>query len=63
MKGGRIKRGWELAKQSWAILRADRAIREDVVGKTHAALDAAGALRSAPAGEPVSEAAASVSAR
>lgn len=26
MKGGRIRRGWTLAKQSWAILRADRAL-------------------------------------
>lgn len=26
MKGGRIRRGWELAKHSWAILRADRAL-------------------------------------
>ena len=26
MKGGRIKRGWALAKQSWAILRSDRAL-------------------------------------
>lgn len=26
MRGGRIKRGWELAKQSWAILRADRSL-------------------------------------
>jgi hypothetical protein len=26
MRGGRIKRGWELAKQSWAVLRADRSL-------------------------------------
>jgi hypothetical protein len=26
MKGGRIRRGWELAKQSWAVLRADRSL-------------------------------------
>lgn len=26
MKGGRIQRGWALAKQSWAVLRADRAL-------------------------------------
>lgn len=31
-----------------AILRAERGVREDVVGATHAALAAAGALRSAP---------------
>jgi phosphate acyltransferase len=43
-----------------AILRADAAAREDIVGKTHAALEAAGALRAAA---PASEAAASVSAR
>ncbi|MEA2272473.1 MAG: phosphate acyltransferase [Solirubrobacteraceae bacterium] len=42
-----------------AIVRADLGIREDVVGTTHSALEAAGALRSAPA----SEQAASVSAR
>jgi glycerol-3-phosphate acyltransferase PlsX len=42
-----------------AILRADAAAREDIVGRTHADLDAAGALRPAPA----SEATASVSAR
>ena len=46
-----------------AILRADRAAREDVVGKTHSALEAAGALRAAPAPERASEPAASVSAR
>jgi phosphate acyltransferase len=34
-----------------AILRARRGVEEDVVGRTHAALEAAGALRpSAPAG-------------
>jgi glycerol-3-phosphate acyltransferase PlsX len=43
-----------------AILRADAAVRDDIVGKTHAALDAAGALRAAA---PASEATASVSAR
>jgi Family of unknown function (DUF6159) len=26
MRGGRLRRGWSLAKQSWAILRADRAL-------------------------------------
>lgn len=26
MKGGRIQRGWALAKQSWAILRGDRSL-------------------------------------
>jgi phosphate acyltransferase len=31
-----------------AILRAERGVREDVVGRTHAALELAGALRSAP---------------
>jgi glycerol-3-phosphate acyltransferase PlsX len=31
-----------------AILRAERGVREDVVGATHAALERAGALRSAP---------------
>ncbi|HST56993.1 MAG TPA: phosphate acyltransferase PlsX [Solirubrobacteraceae bacterium] len=31
-----------------AILRAQRGVEQDVVGRTHAALDAAGALKSAP---------------
>jgi glycerol-3-phosphate acyltransferase PlsX len=43
-----------------AILRAERGVREDVVGATHAALLAAGALRSAPAAAPVSGDAASL---
>ena len=46
-----------------AILRADRAMREDVVGKTQSALDAAGALRAAPRPDRASARAASVSAR
>jgi phosphate acyltransferase len=37
------RRGFEQA-----ILRAERGAREDVVGRTHAALERAGALRSAP---------------
>ncbi len=39
-----------------AVRRAERGVREDLVGRTHAALEAAGALRAAPA----SDAAASV---
>ena len=34
-----------------AVVRADRGVREDLVGRTHAALDAAGALRRAPASD------------
>ena len=26
MHGGRISRGWTLAKRSWAVLRADRSL-------------------------------------
>ena len=46
-----------------AIAVAERAVREGTVDRTHAALEAAGALRAPPpaAGPPVSEAAASVS--
>jgi glycerol-3-phosphate acyltransferase PlsX len=46
-----------------AILRADRAIYDDLVGKTHSALEAAGALRASPPVEPASEPTASVSTR
>ncbi len=35
-----------------AIRRAERGVREDVVGRTHAALEAAGALRRGPASDP-----------
>ncbi len=35
-----------------AILRAERGAREDVVGRTHALLERAGALRAAPASAP-----------
>ena len=34
-----------------AIVRADRGVRDDLVGRTHAALDAAGALRRVPASD------------
>jgi glycerol-3-phosphate acyltransferase PlsX len=34
-----------------AIARADRGVREDLVGRTHAGLDAAGALRRVPASD------------
>ncbi len=38
-----------------AIMRAERGAREDVVGRTHAALESAGALRRAPvSGDPAS---------
>jgi glycerol-3-phosphate acyltransferase PlsX len=37
-----------------AVRRAETAVREDVVGRTHAALEAAGALRRSPASGPVS---------
>ncbi len=37
-----------------AVLRAARGVREDVIGRTYAALDAAGALRRVPASDPVS---------
>ena len=36
-----------------AIVRADRAVREDVIGRTYAALEAAGALRRVPASDTV----------
>jgi glycerol-3-phosphate acyltransferase PlsX len=42
-----------------AILRASLGAREDIVGETHAALDAAGALRRSPASETASASAAS----
>jgi glycerol-3-phosphate acyltransferase PlsX len=50
---------------SQAIAVAERAVREDTVDRTHAALEAAGALRAPPpaVAAPVSEPAASVSAR
>lgn len=41
-------RGWEQA-----IARAARGVREDVIGRTYAALEAAGALRRSPASDPV----------
>ena len=34
-----------------AIVRADRGVREDVIGRTYATLDAAGALRRVPASD------------
>jgi len=37
-----------------AIARAERGVAEDVTGRTYAALDAAGAVRRAPASDPVS---------
>jgi glycerol-3-phosphate acyltransferase PlsX len=37
-----------------AIVRAERGVREDVIGRTYAALDAAGALRRVPASDSVS---------
>jgi glycerol-3-phosphate acyltransferase PlsX len=37
-----------------AVRQAERGVREDVVGRTHATLEAAGALRRAPASDPVS---------
>src|SRR5207245_10766011 len=36
-----------------AILRAERGAREDIVGRTHDALQRAGALREAPVSAPV----------
>jgi phosphate acyltransferase len=37
-----------------AIVRAERGVREDVIGRTYAALQEAGALRRTPASDPVS---------
>jgi glycerol-3-phosphate acyltransferase PlsX len=37
-----------------AIVRADRGVREDLVGRTHAALAEAGALRRSPASDTAS---------
>jgi glycerol-3-phosphate acyltransferase PlsX len=37
-----------------AIRRAQRGVEQDLVGRTHSALDAAGALRRVPASDPVS---------
>ena len=37
-----------------AIVRADRGVRDDLVGRTHAALDEAGALRRSPASDTAS---------
>ena len=37
-----------------AVRRAARGVQEDVIGRTYAALDAAGALRRVPASDPVS---------
>ena len=39
-----------------AIMRADRGVKDDVVGRTHAVLETAGALRSAPPAEHASAA-------
>jgi phosphate acyltransferase len=39
---------------SQAILLAARGVRSDIVGRTHAALEAAGALKSSPLSEPAS---------
>ncbi len=36
-----------------AVERAARGVREDVIGRTYAALEAAGALRRSPASDPV----------
>lgn len=46
---------------SQAILLAARGVRGDIVGRTHAALDAAGALRPSPVGSASSEPASTVS--
>ena len=43
------ERGW-----AQAIDRASQAVREDLIGRTYAALDAAGALRRVPASDPAS---------